>query len=55
VNLSARQFQRKGLAAFVDGVLERSGLPGNLLQIEITEGILLLDAPGIRQTLTELR
>lgn len=55
VNLSARQFLRKDLTSFIDGVLERSALPANLLQLEITEGILLLDVPGIRSTLMELR
>ncbi len=55
VNLSGRQFLRHDLCAFIDGVLERSKLPANLLQLEITEGILLLDAPGIRSTLAQLR
>jgi diguanylate cyclase (GGDEF)-like protein/PAS domain S-box-containing protein len=55
VNVSARQFLRHDLLEFLDGMLERAKLPPNLLQVEITEGILLLDAPGIRRTLTALR
>jgi diguanylate cyclase (GGDEF)-like protein/PAS domain S-box-containing protein len=41
VNLSALQFRRAGLIETVAGILERSGLPPQLLELELTESILL--------------
>lgn len=43
VNLSALQFRRAGLIETVSGALERSGLPPHLLELELTESILLQD------------
>ena len=43
VNLSAMQFRRAGLIETVAGALERSGLPPHLLELELTESILLQD------------
>jgi diguanylate cyclase len=43
VNLSARQLQDPGLLADVRGALARSGLPGERLVLEITEGMLVGD------------
>ncbi|MDP3123382.1 MAG: diguanylate cyclase, partial [Thiobacillus sp.] len=41
VNLSALQFRRTGLVDTVAGALARSGLPPHLLELELTETILL--------------
>jgi EAL domain-containing protein (putative c-di-GMP-specific phosphodiesterase class I) len=38
VNLSARQFRRNDLLASVQLVLDETGLPSRLLELEITEG-----------------
>jgi len=43
VNLSALQFRRAGLAETVAGVLCSSGLPPHLLELELTESVLLQD------------
>lgn len=43
VNLSALQFRRPGLIETVAGALDRSGLPPHLLELELTESILLQD------------
>ncbi|HEX5806359.1 MAG TPA: EAL domain-containing protein [Macromonas sp.] len=40
VNFSARQFAAKGAVENVEKVLARHGLPGDLLEIEITESLL---------------
>ena len=54
VNLSARQFHAKGLKDYISSVMKKSGLKAGELQLEITEGILLSDAPGVRGTLSAL-
>jgi diguanylate cyclase (GGDEF)-like protein/PAS domain S-box-containing protein len=41
VNLSARQFDRGGLAATVERVLRETGLPPNRLQLEVTESVIM--------------
>jgi len=45
VNLSPRQFRQHNLAAHVRAVLEASGLPAALLELEITESA-IMDNPG---------
>ena len=55
VNLSARQFRDPGLVKEVAGVLRETGLePGNLT-LEITESVLMDDAPSTAGTLQELK
>ena len=54
VNLSARQFHSRGLPAYIEHILATSGLRPDDLQLEITEGILLGDVPGVRGTLAAL-
>lgn len=44
VNLSARQFQKKELTAFVSRTLHLCGLPPGLLELEITESVAMEDA-----------
>jgi EAL domain-containing protein (putative c-di-GMP-specific phosphodiesterase class I) len=46
VNLSARQFRRNDLLASVQIVLDETGLPSRLLELEITEGLLMADPIG---------
>jgi len=46
VNLSARQFRRNDLLASVQSVLDETGLPSRLLELEITEGLLMTDPIG---------
>jgi diguanylate cyclase (GGDEF)-like protein/PAS domain S-box-containing protein len=41
VNLSARQFDRGGLAGQVERVLRETGLPPNRLQLEVTESVIM--------------
>ncbi len=44
VNVSVRQLQHVGFADLLEGVLERSGIPGSSLALEVTESVLLDDA-----------
>lgn len=46
VNLSARQFRRNDLLASVQTILDETGLPNRLLELEITEGSLIVDPIG---------
>jgi diguanylate cyclase (GGDEF)-like protein/PAS domain S-box-containing protein len=55
VNLSALQFRRPGLIETVAGALERSGLPPHLLELELTESILLQDAENNLDTVRQLK
>jgi diguanylate cyclase len=41
VNLSAVQFKRNGLVAVVENALAASGLPGERLELEVTESLLI--------------
>jgi diguanylate cyclase (GGDEF)-like protein/PAS domain S-box-containing protein len=41
VNLSARQFDRGGLAGQVERVLRETGLPPNRVQLEVTESVIM--------------
>ena len=54
VNLSARQFRRKDLVAFVAGVLAQTGYPPHLLELEITESALMNNVAEVIQTLDQL-
>jgi diguanylate cyclase (GGDEF)-like protein/PAS domain S-box-containing protein len=55
VNLSARQFQQRGLTDTVAQVLRETGLSPRLLQLEITEGIAVQDVDFTIATLRRLR
>jgi EAL domain-containing protein (putative c-di-GMP-specific phosphodiesterase class I) len=55
VNLSARQLQEPGLVAAVQAALAASGLPPSLLELEITESVMMLDGAAARQSLADLR
>ncbi len=55
VNLSARQFHQPGLEEKVAQVLEETGLDANCLELELTESLLMQDAPAAVRTLGKLR
>jgi len=54
VNVSALQFRQAGFADRVGSVLAVSGLPARLLELELTESILVEDADGALQRLHAL-
>ncbi|MGK7909859.1 MAG: putative bifunctional diguanylate cyclase/phosphodiesterase [Synechococcus sp.] len=55
VNLSAREFQQPQLISLVAQVLEKTGLPPNALELEITESVAMQDASRTIRILSELR
>ena len=55
VNLSAVQFRRKGLTETVRKALEDSGLPGDRLELEVTESLLIDNRDDALRTLTALK
>lgn len=55
INLSGQAFSSGQLSAMVRGALSNSGLPGNAVELEMTEGILIRDDPSLHALLTELR
>jgi diguanylate cyclase (GGDEF)-like protein/PAS domain S-box-containing protein len=55
VNLSTRQFQGTDFVDSVADALDASGLPGHLLELELTERMLVDDLPDIGAKLAELK
>jgi len=55
VNLSARQFMRPGLLEAVGDALSASGLAPHLLELEITESLLMRDTDATNETLEALK
>ena len=55
VNLSSMQFRLDGFAASVAKILRDENVPGNWLELELTERMLMDDVPMMQQTLNELR
>ncbi len=55
VNVSQQQFTSGDLAANVADMLLRSGVPGSLLEIEVTESVLSGDIDSVRRQLHDLR
>lgn len=55
VNLSASQFREPGICDLVRGILEETGLDPTLLELEITESVLMTDAGSALATLRALR
>ncbi|CAM4212650.1 EAL domain-containing protein [Vreelandella rituensis] len=55
VNISPMQFQRGNFIRSVRESLERTGLPANLLELELTEGILMENAEHAIDALHKLR
>jgi diguanylate cyclase (GGDEF)-like protein len=54
VNLSARQFQQKNLAAKIAEILEKTQLKPHLLELEITESILIQNVESAQKIINEL-
>ncbi len=54
VNVSARQFTGGNLVETIKEALSDSGLPAECLELEITEGVLLEEAPKTAETLNQL-
>jgi EAL domain-containing protein (putative c-di-GMP-specific phosphodiesterase class I) len=55
VNLSARQFSRRDLVQSVAAVLEETGLSPHLLELELTESLLMTDVETAIATMQELK
>ncbi|WP_153116170.1 sensor domain-containing protein [Rhodocyclus tenuis] len=55
VNMSAQQFKHGGILETVAEVLTSTGFPAGLLELELTESILLQDTELVMQTLGELK
>jgi diguanylate cyclase (GGDEF)-like protein/PAS domain S-box-containing protein len=55
VNLSALQFAQPGLAAFVSGVLDETGLAAACLEIELTESLVMSNIEQAIVTMRELK
>jgi len=55
VNLSPRQFQDRGLVAVVEQVLQETGFPPNLLDLEITESTAMQNVELSLAILTRLK
>ena len=55
VNLSTLQFQSPGFVEGVAQVLHDAGLPGHLLELELTERMLMEDLHEVRQKLAQLK
>ncbi len=55
VNLSPRQLQQRNLVAIVENALRSSGLPARNLEVEITEGMLMVNTGGNLEKLQRLR
>lgn len=55
INLSPSQFQSGDLAAFVSKLLTVTGVSPGLIELEVTEDILLHDEPGVLQTFNRLQ
>jgi diguanylate cyclase (GGDEF)-like protein/PAS domain S-box-containing protein len=54
VNLSPRQFRDPGMFEFVQEQLEKNALPGSVLELEITEGVLMSANTFVDELLTDL-
>ena len=55
VNLSARQFRRDRLVSVIKAVLDDTGLDPQLLELELTETLLMEDTARTKATLAELK
>ena len=55
VNLSTRQFQHKNLVLMVEGILRETGVAPDLLELELTESLLMSDAEEAAGMLRELK
>src|SRR6185312_10792448 len=54
VNVSPRQFRRRGLLEFIHECVREAGLPPECLGIEITEGLLMERGAAVERLLDEI-
>lgn len=55
INLSALQFKRGNIIDTLSKVFERTGLPPDMIELELTESILLQDMESALQTIRDLK
>ncbi len=55
INLSARQFRGKGIVEDIANILNKYDLPGNCLELEITERLLMKDVPHVISILEQFK
>jgi len=55
INISPRQFRHPGFVQLVAETLRASGFPARLLELEITEGVVMQDIEGGQRVLRELK
>lgn len=55
VNLSPRQFRRPDLVSTITLILQETGLDPGVLELEITESMVMQNPDGAQRTLTELK
>ena len=55
INLSSRQFRGKDIVKNIADGLERHGLPGSCLELEITERLLMKDVPHVISILDQFK
>lgn len=55
INLSGRQFRGKGIVDMVSDILQKYNLPGDSLELEITERLLMKDVPEVVSVLNQFK
>lgn len=55
VNLSAHQFHQENLAEMIDGILRETGINPRLLELELTEGLLMENTSETSAVLAQLK
>ncbi len=55
VNLSARQFRQDNLVEMIDGILQETGISPKLLELELTEGLLMENTNETSLVLAQLK
>ena len=55
VNMSAKQFQQQDVPALVRDVLDRTGLPAQCLELELTESVLMQGTDAAVQTMRQIK
>ncbi|MDB5757475.1 MAG: hypothetical protein JWM30_764 [Burkholderia sp.] len=55
INLSARQFADRNLAGYIEAALQGHALPAHLLELEITESLVMKDPAHVTEVLAAMR
>jgi EAL domain-containing protein (putative c-di-GMP-specific phosphodiesterase class I) len=55
INLSGRQFRGKSIGGTISSLLEKHGLHGRSLELEITERLLMKDVPEVITTMNQFK